>query len=134
MQEDGRADWCGLKFIHNPHSSRVREDCPGLGPRTNGERRMHGITKRLVESTLNHVNEQLRLLGMVRRYEFVAGSSANGTKHVIQTRLPELEHPTDLHKFPTLAKAYLHLSTVSGTLKDVAAERQRARSAKINGG
>lgn len=93
----------------------------------------HGITKRLVESTLAHVNEQLRALGMVRRYEFVAGSSANGVKHVVQTRLPELDHPTDIHPFSTLAKVYLHLSTVSGALKDVAAERHRARSVAVNG-
>lgn len=94
---------------------------------------MHGITKRLVEATLNSVNEQLSGLGMVRRYEFVAGSSANGVKHVIQTRLPELEHPTDVEKFATLAKVYLHLTTVSGVLRAVKAERDRARSVALNG-
>lgn len=93
----------------------------------------HGITKRLVESTLAHVNEQLHQLAMVRRYEFVAGSSANGVKHQIQTKLPNLAHPTDILTFPTLAKVYLHLSTVSGVLKDVKAERDRARSVAVNG-
>lgn len=93
----------------------------------------HGITKRLVESTLAFVNNQLSQLGMVRRYEFVAGSSANGVKHLVQTLLPELEQPTDIHAFPTLAKVYLHLTTVSGALKDVQAERDRARQAVVNG-
>lgn len=95
---------------------------------------MHGTTKRDVENVLRHVNDQLRALGMVRRYEFVAGSSANGVKHVIQTLLPERDHPTDQHTFPTLAKVALHLRTVSGVLKDVAAERDRARNLAINGG
>lgn len=95
---------------------------------------MHGVTKKVVESTLRHVNDQLRALGMVRRYEFEAGSSANGVKHVIQTRLPDLDHPTDPLKFSTLAKVYLHLTTVSGVLKDVAAERDRARAVAVNGG
>jgi hypothetical protein len=95
---------------------------------------MRGISKRTVESTLQHVNDQLRALGMVRRYEFVSGSSANGVKHLVQTRLPERSHPTDIHTFPTLAKVYLHLTTVSGALKDVAAERDRARSVALNGG
>lgn len=95
---------------------------------------MHGTTKKTVESTLQHVNDQLRALGMVRRYDFVAGSSANGVKHVIHTLLPDLDHPTDVLTFPTLAKVYLHLTTVSGVLKDVAAERDRARAVAVNGG
>lgn len=94
---------------------------------------MHGVTKKVVDSTLRHVNDQLRALGMVRRYEFVAGSSANGVKHLVQTLLPELNHPTDVLTFPTLAKVYLHLTTVSRVLKDVAAERDRARNLAVNG-
>lgn len=94
---------------------------------------MHGTTKKTVESTLRHVNDQLRALGMVRRYEFVAGSSANGIKHRVQTLLPDLDHPTDIQMFPTLAKVQLHLITVSGTLKDVLAERDRARAVALNG-
>lgn len=93
----------------------------------------HGITKVLVESVVHSLNDKAERLGWVRRYEFVPGSSANGVKHVIQTRLPHLQHPTDAHPFNTLSKTHQYLVAMGGVLNDALAERERQR-ATVRGG
>jgi hypothetical protein len=93
----------------------------------------HGITKVLVESVVHSLNEKVERLGWFRRYEFVAGSSANGVKHVIQTRLPHLQHPTDAHPFNTLSKVHQYLLAMGQVLSDAVAERERQR-ATVRGG
>lgn len=93
----------------------------------------HGITKVLVESIVHSLNEKAERLGWTRRYEFVAGSNANGVKHVIQTRLPHLQHPTDAHPFNTLSKAHQYLVAMGQVLSDAVAERERQR-ATVRGG
>jgi hypothetical protein len=93
----------------------------------------HGITKVLVETIVHSLNEKVERLGWVRRYEFVAGSNANGVKHVIQTRLPHLQHATDLHLFNTLSKTHSYLEAMGGVLNDALAERERQR-ATVRGG
>lgn len=89
---------------------------------------MHGITKVLVESVVASLNEKAERLGWARRYEFVAGSSAGGVKHVIQTRVPQLSHPTDLQRFNTLSKTHQYLLAMGQVLNDAVAERERQRA------
>lgn len=93
----------------------------------------HGITRVLVDTIVHSLNEKVERLGWVRRYEFVAGSNANGVKHVIQTRLPHLQHATDLHLFNTLSKTHSYLEAMGGVLNDALAERERQR-ATVRGG
>ena len=93
----------------------------------------HGITKVLVSSVIASLNEKAERLGWVRRYEVEFGSSANGVKHVVQTRLPHLQHPTDLHPFNTLSKVHQYLLAMGQVLSDAVAERERQR-ATVRGG
>jgi hypothetical protein len=134
--QDTRASWCSLPYAHDSHGPNSKEPCPGWAgnpPHSKGERMPHGITKVLVESVVNSLNEKVERLGWLRRYEFVAGSSANGVKHVIQTRLPHLQHPTDAHPFNTLSKVHQYLLAMGQVLSDAVAERERQR-ATVRGG
>jgi hypothetical protein len=88
----------------------------------------HGITKETVRSTVGTLNDRLERLGWVRRYEVKFGSNPNGVKHVLQTRLPHLQHPTDPHPFATLSKLHQYLLAMGQVLNDAVAERERQRS------
>jgi len=93
----------------------------------------HGITKETVRSTVGTLNDRLERLGWVRRYEVEFGSNPNGVKHVLQTRLPHLQHPTDQHPFATLSKLHQYLLAMGQVLNDAVAERERQR-AIVQGG
>lgn len=94
----------------------------------------HGITKVLVDSVVRSLNDKAERLLWARRYEFVPGSNANGVKHTIQTRLPNLEHPTDLQMFSTLSKTYRYLLAMGQVLNDALSERDRQRRVAIDPG
>jgi hypothetical protein len=93
----------------------------------------HGITKVLVASVVASLNEKAERLGWVRRYEVQFGSNPNGVKHVLQTRLPHLQHPTDPRTFATLSQLHKYLSALGDALNAGLAERARER-ATVRGG
>lgn len=93
----------------------------------------HGITKVLVASVVASLNEKAERLGWVRRYEVQFGSNPNGVKHVLQTRLPHLQHPIDLHPFATLSQVHKYLLALGQGLNDAILERERER-ATVRGG
>lgn len=93
----------------------------------------HGVTKELVRTVVASINDKAERLGWVRRYEVEFGSNANGVKHVLQTRLPHLQHPTDRHEFATLSQVHKYLTAMGGVLNDALLERGRER-AIVKGG
>lgn len=88
---------------------------------------MHGISKKVVEATLQALNDKIERLGWARRYEVQFGSNPNGIKHVIQTRLPHLQHPVDPRPFNTLSKVRQHLLAMDQVANDALLERARER-------
>lgn len=93
----------------------------------------HGITKETVRTTVTSLNDKAERLGWARRYDVQFGSNPNGVKHVLQTILPHLQHPTDAHPFATLSKLHQHLLAMGQVLNDAVAERERQR-ATVRGG
>jgi hypothetical protein len=94
----------------------------------------HGITKVLVESVVHSLNDKAERLGWTRRYEVQFGSSANGVKHVLQTRVPHLSHAVDQHPFNTLSKVHQYLQAMGQVLNDALLERSRQRAEAVGRG
>lgn len=88
----------------------------------------HGITKETVRTTVTSLNDKAERLGWARRYDVQFGSNPNGVKHVLQTILPHLQHPTDAHPFATLSKLHQYLLAMGQVLNDAVAERERQRA------
>lgn len=93
----------------------------------------HGITKETVRTTVASLNDKAERLGWARRYEVEFGSNPNGVKHVLQTRLPHLQHPTDARPFSTLSQLHKYLLAMGDALNAAVAERERER-AIVKGG
>ena len=93
----------------------------------------HGITKETVRTTVASLNDKAERLGWTRRYEVQFGSNPNGVKHVLQTRVPQLDHPTDLHPFATLSQVHKYLLAMGQVLNDALLERQRERVVVMTG-
>jgi hypothetical protein len=94
----------------------------------------HGITKELVRTVVASLNDKAERLGWVRRYEVEFGSNPNGIKHVLQTRVPDMGHPTDQHPFATLSQVHKYLQAMGQVLNDAIAERDRARQHAVSRG
>lgn len=94
----------------------------------------HGITKELVRTVVASLNDKAERLGWVRRYEVEFGSNPNGVKHVLQTRLPHLQHPTEPHPFATLSQLHKYMLAMGDVLNDALAERERARQHAVSRG
>lgn len=87
----------------------------------------HGITKETVRTTVASLNDKAERLGWARRYEVEFGSNPNGIKHVLQTRVPQHNHPADPKPFSTLSKLHQYLVAMAQVLNDALLERQRDR-------
>lgn len=93
----------------------------------------HGITKEVVRSTIDSLNDKAERLGWTRRYEVQFGSNPNGIKHVLQTRVPHLDHTIDHHPFATLSKLHGYLLAMGQVLNDALLERARERTEVMTG-
>lgn len=88
----------------------------------------HGITKEVVRSTIDSLNDKAERLGWARRYEVRFGSNPNGVKHVLQTMTPERNHAVEEHPFGTLSKLHQYLLAMGQVLNDAVLERARQRT------
>jgi hypothetical protein len=94
----------------------------------------HGITKEVVRSTIDSLNDKAERLGWARRYEAQFGSNRNGVKHVLLTRTPERNHPVEQHPFATLSRFHNYLLAMGQAMNDAVLERARQRTEAMTRG
>ena len=89
---------------------------------------MAGVTKTLVESAVVALNDKAELLGMDRRFEFAAGSRANGVQHALIETQPTLVHPISQTKIGrSFAEAHTYLVAMNHALLAAIADRDHRR-------
>lgn len=83
----------------------------------------------LVESAVRALNDKAEAIGLARRFELEAGSSAKGIRHKLLERRPELVHPvasTSIGR--TYAEALKYVNAMNHALLAVRADRESRRS------